>query len=400
MDEQKARLTIVCLSHLALDRQLFQRPQQIMLQFAKQGHLVIYIGCVGWKRSLELWRNDQGSGKFGPLCYEANPYSPFGGKGSLIGRLHLHKRLKRIRTELTRPLCKVCSRLPLESSETTVLWIYHPDLAQFADVFVPDLLVYDVMDRFRHFRNSTAGIRRAEEFAYRRADLLFAGGRSLAEAVQSDLESLGIQKHVHCYPSAVDFEHFGKALSEETLIPADLQSLPKPILGYFGAVDERIDLELVKESAKLRPQWSYVFVGPLLFTPTDMPANVHFLGARPYDELPAYLKGFDICLLPFSRSELVAHISPTKTPEYLAGGKAVISTSVPDVVRDYGDVVAIVGSPDELVRAAEMFIVNPPAPRDLQSAAIQKSRTWEALAKAMESHIWQATNNNFSKAKH
>lgn len=396
----RERLVIICLSHLALDRQLFQRPQQLMLQFAKRGNLVIYVGCVGWKRALELWTNEQGSGRFGPLYFEANPYSPFGGKGCFLGQLHLHRRLRRIRTEITGQLCTQRSDPEREHSEFRLLWIYHPDLARFADAFSPDILVYDVMDRFRHFRGSSSRIEQAEKLAYCRADLLFAGGRSLTDAVQKDLETFGVQKPVHCYPSAVDIDHFAKALSEETRIPSELQSLPKPILGYFGAVDERLDYELIRESAKRRPQWNYVFVGPLLCTPTDLPPNVHFLGGRPYDQLPAYLKAFDICLLPFCRSELVAHISPTKTPEYLAGGRPVISTDIPDVVRDYGDVVAIVSRADELIKRAEAYLAAPPSPEKLHEAAVKKCWTWETLAAAMDRHVWDCVNEKVHLSRH
>ncbi|MGB9691834.1 MAG: glycosyltransferase, partial [Candidatus Sumerlaeaceae bacterium] len=335
------RWTILCLSHLALDFTLFQRPQQLMQQFAARGHEVFYAGCLGWKQAMRQWLRGQGCGVFRDVLYVTHPYSPFGGALRSLSAVHLKRWGKR----------KLHAKSGQHHGELRIVWLYHPDFAAIADELAPDLVVYDVMDRFRSFRASPADLWEVECIAYERADLIFAGGHSLAKAAQQDLERLGICKAVHCYPSGVDLPHFEQALAPETKIAHELMALAHPIVGYFGAVDERLDLGLVAEAARLQPSWSFVLIGPILGEVPSMPHNVHFFGARPYADLPQYLKGFDVCLLPFRQSELVAHVSPTKTPEYLAGGKPVISTPIPDVVRDYGDVLAIVENAQELVAA-------------------------------------------------
>lgn len=380
MAQQEGRLRIACLSHLAMDRRLFQRPQQLMSAMAKRGHEIRYWGCIGWRRALQLWRDKDAEVACARFSSRLHTYSPFGGMARYFPRLQLTREVASFFRESSDPTNRDLVR---------VLWFYHPDFYRFADSTRSDIVVYDVMDRFRHFQSSQGSVGVLEQEAYRRADLIFAGGRTLAETVEKDLEKIGLCKPVFCYPSAVDFEHFGKALLPSTEMAPELATLKRPIIGYFGAVDERVDFQLLKEVATRCPAWSIVLIGPLLCQLPELPSNVHVLGARAYDILPMYLKGFDVCLLPFRRSELVQHISPTKTPEYLAGGRPVISTPVPDVIRDYGDIVSVVTTADEFIHAVESMVVSPPAPEILQSAARSRTRSWDDLAQAMEFNIFQ-----------
>jgi UDP-galactopyranose mutase len=180
---------------------------------------------------------------------------------------------------------------------------------------------------------------------------MFAGGQSLYEAKRDQ------HNNIYAFPSSVDVAHFAQARSV-TEEPADQASIPHPRLGFFGVVDERMDIQLLSDVATARPDWHFVIVGPVVkIDPATLPqqANIHYLGGKSYQELPSYLAGWDVAMLPFARNESTQFISPTKTPEYLAAGKPVVSTSIRDVVRPYGQqgMVRIADSPIDFVAAAE-----------------------------------------------
>jgi len=164
-------------------------------------------------------------------------------------------------------------------------------------------------------------------------------------------------RNVHCFPSSVDRAHFCKARAHQ-FDPADQEDLPRPRLGFYGVIDERFDIELLDAVAAMRPGWSFVMVGPIVkISEDELPKrpNIQYLGGKTYDQLPAYLSGWDVALMPFAMNESTQFISPTKTPEYLAGGKPVVSTPIKDVVRHYGKLegVKIASTPDEFVAACE-----------------------------------------------
>ncbi len=371
------RWSLLCLSHLALDFGLFQRPQQLMQQLAARGHTVSYAGCIGWKETVRHLWHGSGKGNFRGVRYIVHPYSPFGGGMREVSAWHLKKWIRRRLGALEKK----------RGTSLRVLWFYHPTFAGLAESLSPDIVVYDVMDRFRYFNASRGDVARAEALAYEAADVIFAGGHSLAEAVRHDLQRLGLKKMVHCFPSGVDLLHFEQALAADTPTPPEMKTLQRPVLGYFGAIDERLDFELIAEVARAQPNWSLVFVGPILGALPSLPQNVSFLGARPYSLLPRYLKAFDVCLLPFRQTELVAHVSPTKTPEYLAGGKPVVSTPIPDVMRDYGDIVSFATTAGELIEAVEKLMTERRVPDYWRDAARSRAQTWSQIAEAMEDVI-------------
>ena len=181
--------------------------------------------------------------------------------------------------------------------------------------------------------------------------MVFTGGSSLYEAKKHR------HPNVHCFPSSVDRAHFAKARARQ-FDPADQEDLPRPRLGFYGVIDERFDTELLLRVAEMRPSWSFVMVGPVVkIAQEDLPKrhNIHYLGSKTYDQLPSYLSGWDVALMPFAMNESTQFISPTKTPEYLAGGRPVVSTPIKDVVRHYGQLegVKIASTPDEFVAACE-----------------------------------------------
>lgn len=183
------------------------------------------------------------------------------------------------------------------------------------------------------------------------ADVVFTGGQSLYEAKRRQ------HKNIHPFPSGIDVSHFGQArdISEDL---EDQAAIPHPRLGFFGVIDERMDIALLDRLAEARPDWHLIMIGPVVkIDPSDLPRrpNIHYLGGRNYKELPKYLAGWDVALLPFALNESTRYISPTKTPEYLAAGKPVVSTKIRDVVRPYGEMnlVRIAEGHSEFIKAVE-----------------------------------------------
>jgi glycosyltransferase involved in cell wall biosynthesis len=221
------------------------------------------------------------------------------------------------------------------------------------------------------------------EAALPHVDLVFTGGRALYEARKDR------HPRVHCFPSGVDLAHYQRVCDPVTLVPADMDGIPRPRLGYFGVLDERIDWTLISEIAHQRREWQWVFVGPTVkVRPAELPTgtNIHYLGQRSYGELPAYLKGFDIATMPFALNEATRYISPTKTPEYLAGGKPVISTSVPDVVTAYKNIICIADGVDGWIDALEELLSALPDHTQTQIERAQPHLTttsWDSIVERM-----------------
>ncbi|HKO43835.1 MAG TPA: glycosyltransferase [Pyrinomonadaceae bacterium] len=232
-----------------------------------------------------------------------------------------------------------------------VFWYYTPMALSFTRHFSPIASIYDCMDELSAFKGAHSKLADYEQELFKRADLVFTGGRSLFEAKRD------AHPAVHLFPSSIDVLHFGQARSITT-DPPDQAAIARPRLGFFGVIDERFDIELLDAVAKKRPDWQFIMIGPVVkIHPDTLPkhANIHYLGSKKYEELPGYLAGWDVALLLFARNESTRFISPTKTPEYLAAGKPVISTSIRDVVRPYGEanLVRIADTSTEFIQAAE-----------------------------------------------
>lgn len=235
-------------------------------------------------------------------------------------------------------------------------WYYTPMALPISDHFNPSLVVYDCMDELAAFKFAPQSLKDREKELFRKADLVFTGGYSLYEAKKN------WHPDVHPFPSSIDVKHFGKARLYN-VDPADQEAIPHPRIGYFGVIDERVDLHLIEGVALRKPEWHIVMVGPVVkISPDSLPKlpNIHYLGMKSYDELPSYISGWDIAMLPFAHNESTRYISPTKTPEYLAAGKPVISTPIIDVLRQYGrnGLVNIAGTPEEFVRVASLELEN------------------------------------------
>jgi UDP-galactopyranose mutase len=218
-----------------------------------------------------------------------------------------------------------------------IRWYYTPMMLPFSRHVPAACTVYDCMDELANFRFAPKQLLALEQELIDGADVVFTGGYSLYEAKKDR------HPNVHPFPSSVDRAHFGQARAMDCE-PDDQASLPRPRLGFYGVIDERMDLDLIAALADAHPEWSLVMVGPVVkIDPADLPHrhNIHYLGGKKYEQLPAYLGGWDVALMPFAINESTKFISPTKTPEYLAGGRPVVSTPITDVIRHYSDLSAV-----------------------------------------------------------
>ena len=325
--------TLICFSHLRWNF-VFQRPQHLMSRFARE------MNVVFWEEPVDIAPNDTAFLQVREAEDAENvrivvPHLPHGmpedAREATLKRL-LDAHLSSVRGAL-------------------VAWYYTPMMLPFSRHLEPDVLVFDAMDELSKFKFAPEKLLDLEQELIDRADVVFTGGSSLYEAKKDR------HANVHCFPSSVDRAHFAKARGG-LFDPADQEDLPHPRLGFYGVIDERFDIELLDKVAEMRPSWSFVMVGPVVkISEDDLPRrpNIHYLGSKTYRELPAYLSGWNVALMPFAMNESTEFISPTKTPEYLVGGKPVVSTPIKDVVRHYGQLegVKIASTPEEFVAACE-----------------------------------------------
>lgn len=320
---------LICLSHLRWNF-VFQRPQHLMTRCARQRRVFFFEEPVFDVDQSELQHvRDQG-------VYVCVPHLPHG-----LTPAGVTSELRRLLHDLQRAF----------NIDHPVVWYYTPMALDIARDISASAVIFDCMDELSAFRGAPPELLRHEAELLERADLVFTGGQSLYEAKR------GRHRRVFAFPSSVDVPHFAAARQGKT-DPDDQASIPHPRLGFFGVVDERMDLRLLDEVSAARPDWHLVLVGPCVkIDPSTLPRrdNIHYLGMKKYDELPRYLSGWDVALLPFEKNESTRFISPTKTPEYLAAGCPVVSTSVRDVVRPYGDqdYVSIADTPEAFIAAIE-----------------------------------------------
>ncbi|HUR12222.1 MAG TPA: glycosyltransferase family 1 protein [Flavitalea sp.] len=232
-----------------------------------------------------------------------------------------------------------------------IFWYYTPMALSFTDHFTPELIVFDNMDELSAFRFAPPELIEKEKELLSKADIVFTGGHSLYEAKKNRHDN------IHAFPSSIDKSHFAKA-RVHVADPEDQSAIPHPRIGFYGVIDERMDLDLISQVAEQRPDLHFIMIGPVLKIDSaslPRPGNIHYLGSKCYEELPSYLGGWDIAMIPFALNESTRYISPTKTPEYLAAGKPVISTSIRDVINPYGNNnhVHIADTPDQFIQAVD-----------------------------------------------
>jgi UDP-galactopyranose mutase len=362
---------IVCLMHLRWDF-VFQRPHHLLTRFARTRR-VFWVEEPIWTAEasarLEVRPPDRG-------VVVVVPHVPEAARGP----------------RATSILRRLMDAFFAENAVSRyVLWYYTPMALAFTDHLSPQAVVYDCMDDLASFKGAPALVKDLEAELFARTDLAFTGGVSLYE------EKRGQHPNIHAFPSSIDvahFEHAREALPE----PPDQAAIPHPRLGFFGVIDERMDMALVAGVAQARPDWHFVFLGPLAkIDEADLPhaPNVHFLGKKSYEELASYVSGWDVAILPFARNDATRFISPTKTPEYLAAGRPVVSTSIKDVVRPYAEkrLVHIADTVAEFIAATEKAMAedrgNPGwlARADALLSGMSWDRTWQRMSALVESAL-------------
>ncbi|HEY3580747.1 MAG TPA: glycosyltransferase family 1 protein [Pyrinomonadaceae bacterium] len=276
-----------------------------------------------------------------------------------------------------------------------VVWYYTPMALDFTRHLRPLAVIYDCMDELSAFRGAPQCLTMRERELFKMADLVFTGGQSLYEAKRNQHHS------VFAFPSSIDRNHFMQA-RETVADPVDQKDIPHPRLGFFGVVDERFDVQLLDEVSRRRPDWNFVIIGPVVkIDPEILPKreNIHYLGGKSYQELPSYIAGWDVALLLFAQNESTRYISPTKTPEYLAAGKPVVSTPIRDVMFPYGQLglVQIASNADEFIAAAEDLLESK-TPRkqwlktvDEFLATMSWDETWARMSKLIDDTLAKKT---------
>ncbi len=321
---------IICLSHLRWNF-VFQRPQHLLSR-CSQGRRVFFVEEPVFSQE--------------PL--DRLNVSHKNGVWIVVPHLREGLSQETINAQLQILIDELLAEFDIEKY---ISWYYTPMAIAYTRHLQPEAVVYDCMDELSGFKGAPPELKNYEAELFRRADLVFTGGQSLYES------KVNQHPHVYAFPSSVDVSHFAHSRNslEE---PADQADIPHPRLGFCGVIDERMDIELLTGIAEMRPDWHLVLIGPVVkIDPNILPVreNIHYLGAKDYQELPTYLAGWDLAMLPFASNESTRFISPTKTPEYLAAAKPVVSTSIRDVVRPYGDLqlVRIADTVAEFVSAAE-----------------------------------------------
>ena len=344
---------LICLSHLRWNF-VFQRPQHLMTRFARERRCYYIEEPVVDDRG--PWLDCQDS--HGVTV--ATPHLPPACSADTAAAIQ-----RELIDELIRR----------EEIDHYVLWYYTPMALAFTDHLRPAAVAFDCMDELSAFANAPAALRRFEAALLRRATVVFTGGQSLYESKRDK------HPNVHAFPSSVDVQHFAQA-RRVTTDPPDQAAIPRPRFGFFGVIDERMDLSLLEGMARARPDWHIVIIGPVVkIDPSTLPAapNLHFLGSKPYDALPQYISGWDVAIMPFARNEATRFISPTKTPEYLAAGKPVVSTSIRDVVRPYGQqgLARIADTVDDFIEACEEALADNDGERVRQADAFLRRTSWD-----------------------
>lgn len=276
-----------------------------------------------------------------------------------------------------------------------VLWYYTPMALTFTNHLSPAAIIYDCMDELSAFAGAPSALGLREEQLLQVADVVMTGGLSLYDAKRNR------HPNVHPFPSSVDVRHFARARAPQP-DPDDQAAIPHPRLGFFGVLDERLDLPLLAGVAAARPDWHLVLLGPVAkIDPACLPAapNIHYLGRKSYNVLPHYLAGWDVALVPFARNEATRFISPTKTPEYLAAGRPVVSTPIRDIVHPYGDrgLARIADTVDGFVAAVEASLHEPAGPRLREADAFLADMSWDATWAQMLRLVRQAVETRSTR---
>jgi UDP-galactopyranose mutase len=361
---------LVCLSHLRWNF-VFQRPQHLMVRFARNRRVYFVEEPV-----------------FGDFDRPTVSVDMHDGVSVVVPHLPRHFDADAANAAQRAALDDLIARAGLRRY---VLWYYTPAALRFSDHLDPAAVVYDCMDELSAFKGASSDLPQLEQRLMARADLVLTGGQSLYEVKKRR------HQNIHAMPSSVDVAHFAAA-RHDGADPLDQRDVARPRLGFFGVLDERLDIPLLAGLADARPDWHLVMVGPVVkIDQADLPQrpNIHYLGSKGYADLPRYIAGWDVALLPFARNDATRFISPTKTPEYLAAGKPVVSTSIRDVITPYGELglVYIADTVPDMVRACNAALREPQAGRRSRADSFLRGMSWDATWQRADALLAAATTS-------
>lgn len=352
--------TIVVFSHLRWDF-VYQRPQHLLSRLAVFYH-VVFIEEPVWHEGPSYLKLSTPA----PNVTVCQPHTPVEAPGFHDDQLPVLQLLLKQVTPADDP----------------IVWFYTPMALPLLQQLQPRLVVYDCMDELAAFKNAPKQLLQRETALLARADLVFAGGPSLYRA------KCERHSNVHCFPSSVDVVHFEQALDRTNSHPAQ-RDINGPRLGYYGVIDERLDIKLIAQLAAAHPQWQIILVGPVLkIDPATLPQrqNIHYFGQQSYKTLPLFLAGWDVCLLPFALNEATQFISPTKTLEYMAAELPIVSTPIADVALLYSDIVSVAADAPAFIAACEAALLateEEKAKKVSRMREIVSSTSWDATAQQM-----------------
>jgi glycosyltransferase involved in cell wall biosynthesis len=365
---------IIALCHLSWNW-VWQRPQQFLSRLAKT-HPVLFVEtyCTETQNTFVRLHSPEGHPNV-TICETHLPASRWS-DGKYIDR----ERRRILRRTLANDLAG--------RFDDAILWFNDPmAVTAFAGQLDEILVVYDCMDELSQFKGAPPALLEREHELLEVADVVFCGGRKMRD------KRLGTNANSHFYGTGVDCRHFGSALSLTLPVAPEIAALKGSILGYFGVIDERIDYELLAALADANAAWHVVMVGPpAKVDPADFPRrpNLHFLGGRPYAQLPAITKGFSVCLMPFALNEATEYINPTKALEYMAAGKPVVSTALDEVKSNFNTVARIARNHSEFIAMCRREVEAPSCSRIARGLKLARGNTWEAIVARMEQHVAEA----------
>lgn len=367
---------IVCIAQSSWNG-VWARPQQLMSRFARQ-HRVLFVRPI----SIAHLLTNPSERNWKPFEWvESNlwVYSPlmlpFGRRVPGVRRLNEARIVRLVRRAIRRL-----------GFERFVLWFYAPMSQYLVGRLGESGVVYDCTDAWERFEKTPPSTIERDRLLTAQADVLFAATNKVYETRRAR------NPNCHLFTCAVDYEHFADAPPG---LPDDLAGLARPIVGYTGLIDEaRVDCELLRGLAREHPEWSIVLVGPVqedvLLRALRHP-NIHFLGLKPYDELPRYVAAFDVAIVPYRVSEATHNINPTKLLEYMAAGKPVVSTALDEIKSFYLDRLAIADSRDAFVRSVERVLSGAMSLPIESNRALAADRSWESVSTEMlqlvETHL-------------
>lgn len=374
---RELKLDLVCISHVSWNNNIWQRNHHVMSRLSEKQNVIYCTPTNVLETAKNLLLSDI-KGNYKNITLN-NPILLIGEKKlpfvNLLNKFIIINLVKKIIYK-RRLKDKVYAG-------NIILWFYFPMNEYIIGNLSESLVVYDIQDEYSAFpwvAEYFPDFKERERRLIEKADLIFTGTHSLFEKKKA------FNKNIHFIPCGVEVEHFKKAYSEGTPLPKDILNIQHPIIGYFGGIDERIDMTLLQYIADLHPEWSIVMIGPIRehADKISQTKNLYFLGKKDYQILPNYLRAFDVCIIPFKMTELAVHTNPTKLLEYLAGGKPVVTTAIIDLKKLYSNIIFVAENKEEFIELVEKCINERENIKISEGIKLAEGNSWETMVGKME----------------